>query len=93
MRKKSKVELINGITAILTDVLMDSAFHVIDGCAWLYRICWTKVSNIKDIYSSFQQTLLTEGRTTINQISFLFDGYLVESTKGPEQKGRKKILH
>ena len=49
-------------------------------------------SNIKDLYSSFQQTVLTERGTNINQISVLFDGYTDESTKGPEQKRKKKNL-
>ena len=57
-----------------------------------YRIYWTKVSKIKDLYSSFQQTLLTECGTNINQISALLDGCTVESTKGTEQKRRKKNL-
>ena len=92
MRKNSKAELMSEISTVLTDVLMESAFHVIDGCVWLYRIYWAKVGNIKDLYSSFQQTLLTECGTNINQISVLFDGYTVESTKGPEQKRKQKNL-
>ena len=92
MRKNSKAELMSEISTVLTDVLTESAVHVIDGCVWLYRIYWAKVGNIKDLYSSFQQTLLTECGTNINQISVLFDGYTVESTKGPEQKRRKKNL-
>ena len=53
MRKNNKTELMNE-KYILIDALTESAFHVIDGCAWLYRIYWTKVGNIKDPYSSFQ---------------------------------------
>ena len=82
----------NEISLILTDVLTESAFPVTDGCAWLYRNYWAKVSNIKDLYSSFQQTLSTECGTNINQIIVLFNGYTVESTKGPDQKRRKKNL-
>ena len=81
----------NEISTIRTDVLTESAFHVIDGCAWLYRIYWVKVGKIKDLYSSFQQTLLSECGTNINQVSVLF-GYTVETTKGSEQKRRKKNL-
>ena len=54
MRKNSKAELMNEISAVLTDVLTESVFHVIDGSAWLYRIYWAKVGNIKDLNSSFQ---------------------------------------
>ena len=82
----------NEISTILTDVLTESAFPVTDGCAWLYHNYWAKVSNIKDLYSSFQQTLSTECGTNINQIIVLFNGYTVESTKGPDQKRRKKNL-
>ena len=89
--RKNKAGLMNEISTIRTDVLTESAFHVIDGCAWLYRIYWVKVGNIKDLYSSFQQTLLTECGTNINQVSVLF-GYTVEKTKGSEQKHRKKNL-
>ena len=46
----------NEISTILTDALTESAFHVIDCCAWLSRIYWAKVGNIKDLYISFQQT-------------------------------------
>ena len=92
MRKNNKAELVNEISTILVDVLTESAFHVIDGRAWLYRIYWAKVGNIKDLHSSFQQTLLTECGSSINQVSVLFDGYTVESTKGPQQKRRKKTL-
>ena len=58
----------NEISTILTDALTESAFHVIDCCAWLSRIYWAKVSNIKDLYISFQQTFLTEFGININQI-------------------------
>ena len=51
-----KAELMNEISAILFDVLTESAFHVIDWCAWFYQISWAKVGNIKDLYSFFQQT-------------------------------------
>ena len=84
--------MINEVSTILIDVLTEPAFQVIDRCAWLYHICWANVGKIKDIYSSFQQTLLTEYETNINQIRVLFDGYTVESTKGWEQKSRKKNL-
>ena len=89
--RKNKAGLMNEISTIRTDVLTESAFHVIDGCAWLYRIYWVKVGNIKDLYSSSQQTLLTECGTNINQVSVLFE-YTVETTKGSEQKHRKKNL-
>ena len=92
IRKNSNAELMNEISTVLTDVLKESAFHVIDGCAWLYHMYWAKVCNIKDLYSSFQQNLWIECGTNINQISVLFDGYTVESTKGPEQKRGKKNL-
>ena len=71
----------NEVSTILIDVLTESAFQVIDRCAWLYHICWANVGKIKDIYSSFQQ------------IRVLFEGYTVESTKGWEQKSRKKNLY
>ena len=83
----------NEISTILTGVLTESAFHVIDGCAWLYLIHWSKVGKIKDLYSSFQQTLLTECGTDINQMSVLFDGYTAESTKGRKRNVGKRILH
>ena len=38
MRKSDRAELMNGISTILTDVLMESAFRVIGRCAWFYRI-------------------------------------------------------
>ena len=38
MRKNNKAELMNKITKILIDVLTESAFHVIDGCAWLLHL-------------------------------------------------------
>ena len=87
-RKNNKAELINEISTILINVLTKSAFHVIECCAWPYRIYWAKVGNIKDLYSSFQQALLTECGTNINQISLQFNGYTVESTKIQEQKRR-----
>ena len=89
-RKNNKAESMNKILTILTDVLTESAFHVIDECAWLYQIYWAKVNNFKDLCSSFQRTFLTECRTNINQITILFNGYTSESTKGPEQKRREK---
>ena len=92
MRKNRKAELMNEISAVLTDVLTESVFHVIDGSAWLYHIYWAKVGNIKDLYSSFQSTHLTECGTNINQISVLFDRYTIESTKGAEHKHRKTNL-
>ena len=58
----------NEISTILTDALTESAFHVIDCCAWLSRIYWATVGNIKDLYISFQQTFLTEFGININQI-------------------------
>ena len=58
-----------------------------------YRIYWAKVDNIKDLYSSFQQTLLTECGTNINQISVLFDGYTAESTKARNRNVGTRILH
>ena len=53
---------------------------------------WANVSNNKDLYSSFQETLLTEFGTSINKISVMVDGYTVESTKCMEQKRSKKNL-
>ena len=79
----------NEISTILNDVLTESAFHVIGGCTWLYLIYRSKVGKIKDLYSSFQPTLLTGCGTDINQMSVLFDGYTAESTKRPEEKRRK----
>ena len=38
MRKNANAELMNEISTILTDVLKQSAFHVIDGCAWLSHL-------------------------------------------------------
>ena len=55
-----------------------------------YCIYCVKVGNIKDMYSSFIQALLTERGTNIDQINVLFDGYTVKSTKSPKQKRRKK---
>ena len=92
LKKNNRAKLMNEISTILTSVLTESAFHVTDGCAWLYLIYWSKLGKIKDLYSSFQQTLLTECRTDIYQMSALFDGYTTESTKGPEEKRRKKNL-
>ena len=89
-RKNNKAESMNKILEILTDVLTESAFHVIDEGAWLYQIYWAKVDNFKDLCSSFQRTFLTECRTNINQITILFNGYTSESTKGLEQKRREK---
>ena len=66
--------------------------HVIDGCAWLYRIYWAKVGTISDLYNSFKQTLLVKCGANIELVSVLFDGYAIESTEGPEQKRRKKNL-
>ena len=85
--------MMNEVSTILIDVLTESAFQVIDRCAWLYHIYCANVGKIKDICSSFQQTLLTEYETNINQIRVLFEGYTVESTKGWEQKSRKKNLY
>ena len=88
MKKNNKEEFMNEESTIPIDILKESPFHVIDGCAWL----WKKVGNIKDLYSYFGQTLSIECGTNINQISVLFDGYTVESTKGPEQKYWEKNL-
>ena len=88
--RKNKVELINEISTTLIDVSTESGFRIINVCAWLYRIYWAKVGNIKELYSSFQKTLLTECGINIDQISVLFDGYTVESKERPEQKRRKK---
>ena len=57
MRKNNKAELMNEISTILTGAFTESAFRVIDGCAWLYRIYWAKVGSINDLYSSFQNKL------------------------------------
>ena len=38
MRKSDRAELMNEISTILTDVLMESAFRVTGRCAWFYRI-------------------------------------------------------
>ena len=92
MRKNNKAELMNEISTILTGAFTESAFRVIDGCAWLYRIYWAKVGSINDLYSSFQNTLSTECGTNINQISVLLGRYTVESTKGPRQKRSIKNL-
>ena len=53
--RKNKVELINEISTILIDISTESGFHVINVCAWLYRIYWVKVGNIKELCSSFQK--------------------------------------
>ena len=47
MRKNNKAELMNEISTILIDVLMESTFHVIDRYTWLYCIYWAK-----DLHSS-----------------------------------------
>ena len=82
----------NKIITILIDVLMKSAFHVMDGCTWLNCIYRPKFSIIKDLHSSFQESLLTEYETNINQISILFDGHTTESTKGPGHKRRENFF-
>ena len=71
IRKNKKPELMNKANTILIDILMESAFHVTDGCTCLYCFYWAKVGNIKYLYSSFKQTLLNECGTNINQISIL----------------------
>ena len=60
----------NEITTILTDVLTESTFHVSDRCVWLYRIYWTKNENIKNLYSYFKTTLLTECGTKSIKLVF-----------------------
>ena len=100
MRKNNKAEIMNEILLLiglilsksLTDVSTESAYHVIDGCDWLYRIYWAKVGTISDLYNSFKQTLLAECGANIELVSVLFDWYAIESTKGPEQKRSKKNL-
>ena len=92
MRKTNKAELMNEISAAPKDIQTDSAFHVIDGCALLYRIYWAKVGNMFDLYSTYKDKLLTECRADVNMICVVFDGYKVESTKGPEQKRRRKSV-
>ena len=93
MRKNNKAELMNELSTEISEIPIDtSAFHVIDGCAWFYRIYWAKVGTISDLYCSFKQTIIAECGSNMNQVCVLFDGYAVESTKGPEQKRRKKSL-
>ena len=91
IRKNKKPELMNKANTILIDILMESAFHVTDGCTCLYCFYWAKVGNIKYLYSSFKQTLLNECGTNINQISILVKKYTVESAK-VQKKRRKKNL-
>ena len=93
MRKNNKAELMNEIMSDLRyDSPDSSAFHIIDGCAWLYRIYWSKVGTILDLYGSFKQNLFAVCGRNANHICILFDGYTVKTTKGPEQKRRKKNL-
>ena len=75
MKKNNKAELINEISTILIDALMESDFHGIEECALLYRIYCAKVGNVKNLYTSFKQTPLTECEINTNQISIFFNGY------------------
>ena len=62
-----------------------NSYHVIDGCAWFYRIPWPIVGKLIDLYRLFLDSLpLDQGGATV-----IFDDYTQENTKAPEQKRRK----
>ena len=62
-----------------------NSYHVIDGCAWFYRIPWPMVGKLIDLYRLFLDSLpLDQGGATV-----IFDDYTQENTKAPEQKRRK----
>ena len=88
MRKTNKAELINALLALSPCIIKTysaDSYHVIDGCAWVYRIPWPKVGNLNDLYQLFLDSLpLDQGGATV-----IFDDYKQENTKAPEQKCRK----
>ena len=88
MRKMNKVELMNALLALSPCIMKTysaDSYHVIDGCAWLYRIPWSKIGKLSDLYRLFLDILsLDQGGTTV-----VFDDYTQENAKAPEQKRRK----
>ena len=93
-RKTNKAALMNAIIIVSPNyVTKNLCYHVFDGCAWLYQVYWAKVGIILDLYKSFLQSIIAECGTSGNHISVIFDGYRTKSTKGPEQKRRKKNLN
>ena len=75
MSKNNKADLMNETSTIMIDVLIESAFHAIDRCTWLYHIYCPKVGNIKNLHSSFKKN---------------YFNYTGKSTEVPEQKRTKK---
>ena len=75
----------NEISAILIDVLTESALSAESELSLTGPLGSTVFTGWKSVTFRKCIVLLTECGTNVDQISVLFDGYIVESTKGPEQ--------
>ena len=83
--RKNKAGLMNEISAILIDVLTESALSVESELSLTGPLGSTVFTGWKSVTFRKCIVLLTECGTNVDQISVLFDGYIVEATKGPEQ--------
>ena len=53
MLKTNKVELINALLVLSPCIIKTysaDSYHAIVGCSWFYRIPWSKVGNLNDLY-------------------------------------------
>ena len=86
--KTNKAELINALLALSPCIIktyLADTYHVIDGFAWFYRILWSKVGKLSELYWLFLDSLpFHQGRATV-----IFDDYTQENTKAPQQKRQK----
>ena len=57
----------------------------------LHNTFWPKIGSISDLYKSYSQSLREKAGGN-DKVSVVFDGYKIETTKGPEQKRRKKNI-
>ena len=89
MRKNNMAELINALLSTIECIVASyspDSYHVIDGCAWFYRIPWPKIGKTSDLYKLFPDSL---PRARDDRITVIFDDYSAENMKAPKQKRRK----
>ena len=89
MRKNEKSQLLTEMIKLgeLEDVHVP-AYHIFDGCAWLYNTFWPKNGTMYHVCHNYLQTVRGDSNNAAG-ITIIFDNYLVHSTKEQEQEQRK----
>ena len=77
------------ISGKVDDFVESSAYHVFDGCGLFYNVLWPKIGTIYDLCGVFLQSLQSKSEKGMG-VSVLFDYYMLQTTKDPEQKRRKQ---